>query len=55
MNVNRFGSGRKRRAATTGRRCIGIADNEARAFQIFLIIDLGADEVLKAHGVNDQL
>src|SRR6516164_8162047 len=46
---------RERRAAATGRDCIGIADDELRAFQAFSIVDLGAGQVLDAHGVDEQL
>src|SRR5579864_7865391 len=50
------GSGRgERGAAATSRDCVGIADDELRAFESFAIVDLGAQQVLHAHGVDEQL
>src|ERR1700720_4417817 len=43
------------RAAPTGRGCVRIADHELRALQTLAVVDLGAAQVLHAHGVHDQL
>ncbi|CAM2144474.1 hypothetical protein PT2222_160055 [Paraburkholderia tropica] len=48
-------SDRERRAATTGGRGVRVLDDELRAVQIVLVVDLGADEVLIAHRVDQQL
>src|SRR3954447_17250005 len=45
---------RERRAATAGALRVGILDDELRAFQAFLVVDLGAGEVLVAHRVDQQ-
>src|SRR5690606_22387279 len=44
----------KRRAATTGGAGVGVVDNEARALQPFLVVHLGARQILEAHGINHQ-
>src|SRR6185437_5987610 len=41
--------------AAAGRRGVGIADDELRAVQAFLVIDLRPHEVLHAHGVDQEL
>src|SRR5712692_981798 len=48
-------SGRERRPAAAGALGAGVLDHELRAFQAFLVVDLGADEVLVAHRVDEQL
>ena len=48
------GSGGEARAAAAGRLRVRILDHELRAFEPFLIVDLGADEVLVAHRVDQQ-
>src|SRR5262245_630780 len=47
-------SGRKRRAAAAGGGGIGILDDELRTLDAFRVIDLGAHEVLKAHGIDQE-
>src|SRR5581483_12295535 len=47
-------SGREGRSAPAGGRRIRILDHELRAFEALLVIDLGADEVLVAHRVDQQ-
>src|SRR5210317_2223570 len=42
------------RSAAAGGLCIRIPDDELRSLQVFLVIDLGAHEVLNAHRVNQQ-
>ena len=50
----RFRSGREARPAAAGRRGVRVLDHELRAFQAFLVVDLGADQVLVAHRVDQQ-
>ena len=49
------GSHRKRRAAAAGGLGVGIADHELRAFHSLGIVNLGAGQILKAHGVDQEL
>src|SRR5450759_5257635 len=46
--------GRETRPATAGGRSAGVLDDELRAFEIFLVVDLRADQVLIAHRVDQQ-
>src|SRR6185312_16335312 len=48
------GSGREARTATTGGGRAGVLDDELRALQVFLVVDLGTDQVLVAHRVDQQ-
>ena len=41
-------------AAAAGRHRIGIVDDELSAAQVVLEVDLGADEVLVAHGIDEK-
>src|SRR5690606_26303659 len=45
---------RERRAAAAGRRGVGIANDELRAFDVLFVVDLGARGVLDAHRVDEQ-
>src|SRR6202790_5830968 len=47
-------SGRERRPAAAGAGCARILDHELRALEPFLVVDLGADQILVAHGVDQQ-
>src|SRR4051812_36530550 len=49
-----IGSNRERRPAPAGALRVGILDDELRAFQAFLVVDLGAGEVLVAHRIDEQ-
>src|SRR5690606_8982800 len=42
------------RTAAAGGGGVGVLDDELRALQVFLVVDLGAQQVLVAHGVNQQ-
>src|SRR5258707_1103592 len=44
----------ERRTATAGARRIGVFDDELRALEAFGVVDLGADEILVAHRVDEQ-
>src|SRR5438445_2476175 len=44
----------ERRTATAGARRVGVFDHELRTLEAFGVIDLGADEILVAHRVDDQ-
>src|ERR1041384_5666430 len=48
------GLDRERRPATGGALRVGVLDDELRALQAFLVVDLGAGEVLVAHRVDEQ-
>src|SRR5690606_18234562 len=48
------GSGRERRAAAAGGRGVWVLDDELGALEIFLVVDLGTEQVLVAHGVDEQ-
>src|SRR5260221_6506184 len=48
-------SDRERRPAAAGALRVGVLDDELRAFQAFLVVDLGARQVLVAHRVDEQL
>src|SRR5512137_2980329 len=48
-------SGREGGAAAAGRGGVRVADHELRALEVFLVVDLGAGEVLEAHRVHQQL
>src|SRR5579863_9489124 len=54
LSPNHSRSDRERGAAAARRGGIGIADHELRAFQAFAVVDLGARQVLEAHGVHQQ-
>src|SRR5581483_2693264 len=45
---------RERRPATAGALRVGVLDDELRAFQAFLVVDLGAHQILVAHRVDEQ-
>src|SRR6201996_5776621 len=45
----------ERGPATAGGFGVGIADDKLRALQIFLVVDLGAHQVLRAHRIDQQL
>lgn len=45
---------RERRTATAGGLGIGVLDDELRTLQAFGVIDLGTDQILIAHGVDEQ-
>src|SRR6185312_11572692 len=49
------GSGRERGPAAASGRCVGVADHELRAIQPLAVVDLGAHQVLHAHGVDQEL
>src|SRR5258708_16891405 len=44
----------ERRPATAGALRVGVLDHELRAFEAFLVVGLGAGEVLVAHRVDQQ-
>src|SRR2546422_1226868 len=44
----------ERRTATAGARRVGVFDHELRTLEAFGVIDLGADEILVAHRVDEQ-
>src|SRR5262245_16384489 len=44
----------ERRPAAAGALRVRILDHELRAFQAFLVVDLGADQVLVAHRIDEQ-
>src|SRR5688572_19508402 len=48
-------SGRERGAAAAGGGRVRVADDELGAVETFAIVDLGATEVLHAHGIDQQL
>ena len=48
-------SGGEGRAAAAGRRRVRVLDHELRAFEVFLVVDLGARQVLEAHRIDQQL
>src|SRR4029077_15486305 len=39
---------------TAGALRVGVLDHELRAFQAFLVVDLGASEVLVAHRIDEE-
>src|SRR5512144_158345 len=47
-------SGGERGAAPARRLGVRVADHELRALEPFAVVDLGADEVLEAHRVDQQ-
>src|SRR5262245_38050590 len=47
-------SDREGRPATAGALRVGVLDHKLRAFEAFLVVDLGAGEVLVAHRVDEQ-
>src|SRR5215469_2694737 len=49
------GSGGEGRAAAAGGRGVGVANDELRAVQPVAVVDLGAHQVLHAHGVDQEL
>src|SRR5713226_7006772 len=55
MDSRARGLSRERRAATAGALRVGVLDDELRAFQAFLVIDLGADQILVANRVDEEL
>ena len=44
----------KGRSAAAGSFRVRISNNELRSLQIFLVIDLGAHQVLHAHGIDQK-
>src|SRR5690606_583658 len=42
-------------AAAAGRCGIGVANDKLRTFEIVFVIDFGTKEVLKAHGIDQEL
>src|SRR5262245_11061680 len=48
-------SDRERGPAAAGRDRVRIADDELRALEVFLVVDLRSREILNAHRVNDEL
>src|SRR3978361_1915518 len=48
-------SGGERRPAAASRGCIRILDHELRTFQVILVVDFRADQVLVAHRIDQQL
>src|SRR6266513_279203 len=44
----------ERRTATAGARRVGVFDHELRTLEAFSVVDLGADEILVAHRVDEQ-
>ena len=47
-------SGAKRIPATAARRCVRVFDHELRTFEAVAVVDFRADQILVAHGVNQQ-
>src|SRR5689334_2447592 len=47
-------SGREARSAAAGAGGVRVLDHELGALQVFLVVDLGADQVLIAHGIDQQ-
>ncbi len=47
-------SGREARPATAGGGGVRVLDDELGALQVFLVVDLGAHQILVAHGVDQQ-
>ncbi len=47
-------SNRKRRAAAAGGGGVRVLDDELGAFEAILVVDLGAHQILQAHGVDQQ-
>src|SRR3989338_5663922 len=47
-------SGRKAGAATTGAGGVGILDHELGAFEVVLVINFSAHQVLVTHGIDQQ-
>src|SRR6185295_9435759 len=47
-------SSRETRSAAAGAGSVRILDHELRTLEVFLVIDLGADEILVAHRVDQQ-
>ena len=45
-------AGREGRTTTAGSSRIGIADHELRTFEVFFVIDLGANQILETHRIN---
>src|SRR4051812_33036905 len=52
--VKELASGREGRPASAGSLSVRIADDELGALEPLAIIDLGAREVLDAHGIDEQ-
>src|SRR5690606_2563148 len=50
----RAGSGGERRSAAAGGRGVRVPDDELGALEVFLVVDLGAHQILVAHGVDEQ-
>src|SRR5690606_5259336 len=46
---------RERGSAAAGGGCVRVANHELRAFEVFLVVDLGTREILQAHRVDQQL
>ena len=47
-------SSRERRAAAAGRGGVRVFDDELCALQVFLVVNLGTNQVLVAHGIDQQ-
>src|SRR6218665_3520966 len=59
LRYERLGGGgrrscRKARTAAAGGGRVRVLDDELRALQAFLVVDLGADQVLVAHLIDQQ-
>src|SRR5690606_13833086 len=47
-------SGGEARAATASGGGVRVADDELRAFEVVLVVDFSAHQVLQAHGIDQQ-